>query len=196
MNILVNVNSTAVFYDRVEDEDSDPHQKFIGLRKRSITFGDSEAEVVAFQNVDVGKMTKESTDAMNNGQLYSLDQGVVNSIGGGAGYDENGKWPGPKFKVKTFKADVTESKEESTSIAKAFDAVNDSMTNINDRIKDVEKNVSSNGLAWNEEKGGYDASHVDNNGVLKSPGKIINIDDGKIKNPILYYFNYFLCMQQ
>ncbi|WP_375629586.1 MULTISPECIES: YadA-like family protein [unclassified Bartonella] len=127
-----------------------------------------------------GKISEDSTDAINGGQIYTLQQTFASYFGGGAGYDKEGNWQGPKFTVQVFNKDGTKGdKEERNSVSEAFDVVNDSMSTINDRIKEVEKDTSSNSLNWNEEKGSYDASHVDAQGV-KSPSKIINVADGKV----------------
>ncbi|WP_273787750.1 YadA-like family protein, partial [Bartonella grahamii] len=127
-----------------------------------------------------GKISEDSTDAINGGQIYTLQQSFASYFGGGAGYDKEGNWQGPKFYVQVFNEDGTKGdKEERNNVSEAFDVVNDSMSTINDRIKEVEKDVASNGLNWNEEKGSYDASHVDDQGV-KSPSKIINVEDGKV----------------
>ncbi|WP_375656069.1 YadA-like family protein, partial [Bartonella sp. MR63HLJHH] len=127
-----------------------------------------------------GKISEDSTDAINGGQIYTLQQTFASYFGGGAGYDKEGNWQGPKFYVQVFNKDGTKGdKEERNNVSEAFDVVNDSMSTINDRIKEVEKDVASNGLNWNEEKGSYDASHADDQGV-KSPSKIINVEDGKV----------------
>ncbi|WP_375638177.1 YadA-like family protein [Bartonella sp. AA16NXGY] len=127
-----------------------------------------------------GKISEDSTDAINGGQIYTLQQTFASYFGGGAGYDKEGNWQGPKFTVQVFNKDGTKGdKEERNNVSEAFDVVNDSMSTINDRIKEVEKGTSSNSLNWNEEKGSYDASHVDAQGV-KSPSKIINVEDGKV----------------
>ncbi|WP_375678324.1 MULTISPECIES: YadA-like family protein [unclassified Bartonella] len=127
-----------------------------------------------------GKISEDSTDAINGGQIYTLQQTFSSYFGGGAGYDKEGNWRGPKFTVQVFNKDGTKGdKEERNNVSEAFDVVNDSMSTINDRIKEVEKGTSSNSLNWNEEKGSYDASHVDAQGV-KSPSKIINVEDGKV----------------
>ncbi|WP_273760960.1 YadA-like family protein [Bartonella sp. AU16XJBT] len=127
-----------------------------------------------------GKISEDSTDAINGGQIYTLQQSFASYFGGGAGYDKEGNWQAPTFYVQAFNEDGTKGdKEERKSVSEAFDVVNDSMSTINDRIKEVEKDVSSNGLNWNEKEGSYDASHADDQGV-KSPSKIINVEDGKV----------------
>ncbi|WP_375660321.1 hypothetical protein [Bartonella sp. CL74QHWL] len=56
------------------------------------------------------------------------------------------------------------------------------MSNINDHIKDVEENVSSNSLNWDEKEETYNAGRdVDKN---KKASKIINLEGGNSKEAI------------
>ncbi|WP_375626808.1 hypothetical protein [Bartonella sp. MU37NMGALS] len=53
------------------------------------------------------------------------------------------------------------------------------MSNINDRIKDVEENVSLNSLNWDKKEEAYNAGRgVDKN---KKASKIINVEGGKVE---------------
>ncbi|WP_375669124.1 YadA-like family protein [Bartonella sp. MR168JLCBS] len=163
-----------------------------GVAQDSLSWSDGDKAFVALHgegddrkaskitSLAAGSIASGSSDAINGGQIYTLQQSFASYFGGGAGYDKEGNWQGPKFYVQVFNEDGTKGdKEERNNVSEAFDVVNDSMSTINDRIKEVEKDVASNGLNWNEEKGSYDASHVDDQGV-KSPSKIINVEDGKV----------------
>ncbi|WP_164713719.1 Vomp family autotransporter [Bartonella vinsonii] len=122
-----------------------------------------------------GDIAEGSSEAVTGNQLYSLNQTLAQYFGGGAGYKE-GQWTSPEFKVAQFKSDgSSDEKKIYHDVASAFDGVSDGMTKINDRIQDVEKNVASNGLNWNEDKGAYDAKHNGNS------SKIINVAGGKIE---------------
>ncbi|WP_375684207.1 Vomp family autotransporter [Bartonella sp. CB15SXKL] len=121
-----------------------------------------------------GDISANSTDAINGSQLYLMSNQLAAYFGGGAGYN-NGKWTAPTFKITHFKANGSSAeKKDYHDVASAFDGVSESMSKINDRIQNVENNVSSNGLNWNEQKKAYDASHDG------QPSKIINVADGKI----------------
>lgn len=79
--------------------------------------------------------------------IKNVNQNLINSMndvasyfGGGAGYDENGAWHAPTFKVIQFKADGTSSKENYSNVADAFEGVNNTFTNIHNQINDITKN--------------------------------------------------------
>ncbi|WP_375621936.1 Vomp family autotransporter [Bartonella sp. TT119HLJHH] len=122
-----------------------------------------------------GDITENSTDAINGSQLYLMSNQLAAYFGGGAGYN-NGEWTAPTFKIVQFKADGSSGEKKNYhNVASAFDGVSESMSKINDRIQNVENNVSSNGLNWNEQKGMYDASHKG------KASKIDNVSDGKVE---------------
>ncbi|WP_281432486.1 Vomp family autotransporter [Bartonella taylorii] len=121
-----------------------------------------------------GDISANSTDAVNGSQLYLMSNQLAAYFGGGAGYN-NGKWTAPTFKIAQFNNDGSSGEKKTyRDVANAFDGVSESMSKINNRIQNVENNVSSNGLNWNEQKKAYDASHDG------QPSKIINVADGKI----------------
>uniref|UniRef100_UPI001ABBDFCF hypothetical protein n=1 Tax=Bartonella phoceensis TaxID=270249 RepID=UPI001ABBDFCF len=61
----------------------------------------SKSKITSLQ---AGVISNVSTDAVNGSQLYSLGNGLAQSLGGGAQY-ENGEWKAPKFKVHVVKED-------------------------------------------------------------------------------------------
>ncbi|WP_375627460.1 Vomp family autotransporter [Bartonella sp. PS17NMGDW] len=121
-----------------------------------------------------GDISANSTDAVNGSQLYLMSNQLAAYFGGGAGYN-NGQWIAPTFKIAQFNNDGSSGEKKTYhDVANAFDGVSESMSKINNRIQNVENNVSSNGLNWNEQKKAYDASHDG------QQSKIINVADGKI----------------
>ncbi|WP_375657101.1 Vomp family autotransporter [Bartonella sp. CM120XJJH] len=123
-----------------------------------------------------GDISYDSMDAVNGSQLYFMGDHLASYFGGGAGYDENDDWKSPTFNVAQFNADGSSGKKKTyNNVASAFDGVSESMSKINKRIQNVEKNVSSNGLNWDEQKGMYDASHKG------KASKIDNVADGKVE---------------
>ncbi|WP_375655416.1 Vomp family autotransporter [Bartonella sp. AA83SXKL] len=159
-------------------------QKIEGVSKDSLLWSNDEQAFVAqhgegrtnskIKFLANGDISANSTDAINGSQLYLMSNQLAAYFGGGAGYN-NGKWTAPTFKITHFKANGSSAeKKDYHDVASAFDGVSESMSKINDRIQNVENNVSSNGLNWNEQKKAYDASHDG------QPSKIINVADGKI----------------
>ncbi|SPU28089.1 WXG100 family type VII secretion target [Candidatus Bartonella washoeensis] len=121
-----------------------------------------------------GDISEGSTEAVNGGQLYSLNKTLAAYFGGGAGYI-GGQWIAPSFKVLQFNADGSLADKKSYhDVASAFDGVSESMTSINERIKEVSDNIDTNSLNWSEETGSYDALHKG------EASKITNVLDGKI----------------
>ncbi|WP_375696536.1 Vomp family autotransporter [Bartonella sp. AP331QHHD] len=158
-----NIEQNALLWS---DEDS----AFVALHGK----GDKRSKSKLKSVLD-GDISEGSTEAITGNQLYSLHQTLAMYLGGGASY-EGGEWRAPEFKVSQFNSDGSSSEKKIYhDVAGAFDGVSDGMTSINERIHDVEKNVASNGLNWNEEEGAYDAKHDGKS------SKITNVLDGKIE---------------
>ncbi|WP_273757130.1 Vomp family autotransporter, partial [Bartonella sp. MM73XJBT] len=149
---------------------SDDDQAFVALHGKGDKRGKSKLKFL----VD-GEVSEGSMEAITGNQLYLMSNQLAVYFGGGAGY-KDGKWTAPNFQVAQFNADGSVDKKISyNNVASAFDGVSDSMSKINNRIQNVEKNVSSNGLNWNEQKGMYDASHKG------KASKIDSVANGKIE---------------
>ncbi|GAA5097227.1 hypothetical protein GCM10023260_06920 [Bartonella acomydis] len=134
---------------------------------REISIANSESGVRSLSGVKAGLLTVESTEAINGFQLYSVINILSRYFSGDAGY-KDGKWFAPNFKVAQFTADGVVSKRKSyTNVASAFEGINESMTNINNRIHDVEQSVSSSGLNWSETEKAFDARHKGQESKIK-----------------------------
>ncbi|WP_375694153.1 YadA-like family protein, partial [Bartonella sp. AD24XZML] len=88
-----------------------------------------------------GAFTETSTEAVNGSQIYLMSQAFANYFGGGAGYDENGKWSGPTFTVKAFDKDGNETETNYNNVADAFAGVNSAFTALNNQIVDLKNNT-------------------------------------------------------
>uniref|UniRef100_UPI0035D0A007 Vomp family autotransporter n=1 Tax=Bartonella sp. AA97HXZ TaxID=1460972 RepID=UPI0035D0A007 len=160
----------------VKQDDATKVIKIGGEKEGStITIANMNGDARSLSGVKAGTLSEGSTEAVNGSQLYSLHQTLAMYLGGGASY-EGGEWRAPEFKVSQFNSDGSSSEKKIYhDVAGAFDGVSDGMTSINERIHDVEKNVASNGLNWNEKEGAYDAKHDGKS------SKITNVLDGKIE---------------
>nr|WP_273755730.1 YadA-like family protein [Bartonella sp. MM73XJBT.G] len=164
--------------DEVEGEDSGDTLA-IGSKSPSkkVSILNSKGETRTLIDVAAGKLSADSTEAINGSQLYSLSTAVATSLGGEAGYNEKGEWKAPSFMVSQFK-DGHLSEESYNNVASAFAGMNETLSIIDNRLSKVEKegssNGDSNGFPWNEEKGAYDVSH---NG---KDSKITHVADGDI----------------
>ncbi|GAA4659180.1 hypothetical protein GCM10023262_03570 [Bartonella pachyuromydis] len=135
--------------------------------------GDKKAES-KIMHLKAGDITAQSMDAINGSQLYSVINSLSGYFGGGASY-QNGEWKEPTFYVSQFKNDGSSNdKSGYHDVAGAFEGVNDSMKNINERINNVAKDISSSGLNWNETEKAFDARH---DGV---DSKITHVADGDV----------------
>ncbi|WP_273759908.1 Vomp family autotransporter [Bartonella sp. ML70XJBT.G] len=149
---------------------SDADEAFVALHGKGDKRGKSKLKFLADGDISEGSM-----EAITGNQLYLMSNQLAMYFGGGAGY-QDGKWTAPNFQVAQFNVDGTVGKKISyNNVASAFDGVSESMSKINNRIQNVEKNVSSNSLNWNEQKGMYDASHKG------KASKIDSVANGKIE---------------
>lgn len=79
-------------------------------------------------------------DAVNGSQLFAV------YLYGGAGYAD-GVRIAPTFKIAQFNNDdIPSEKKICHNVASTFDSVSEGIRKINNRIQNVENNVSSNGL--------------------------------------------------
>ncbi|MBB4076497.1 autotransporter adhesin [Bartonella fuyuanensis] len=121
-----------------------------------------------------GDISSGSTEAITGNQLYQLSQTLASYLGGGASY-QGGQWTAPQFQITQFKSDGSSADSKIyDNVAGAFEGVNGSLSGINDRLNNVAESVSSNGLHWNADLGGYDGRH---NGA---DSKITHVADGEI----------------
>ncbi|WP_375607991.1 MULTISPECIES: Vomp family autotransporter, partial [unclassified Bartonella] len=158
-----NIKQNALLWS---DEDS----AFVALHEQ----GDKRSKSKLKLLLD-GDISEGSSEAITGNQLYSLNKTLAMYLGGGARY-EGGAWHAPEFKVARFNADGSLSdKKNYNDVAGAFEGVSESMTLINDRIKEVSSNIDTNSLHWNEDAGSYDASYK---GVSS---KITNVLGGKVE---------------
>ncbi|EJF92160.1 hypothetical protein ME9_01622, partial [Bartonella taylorii 8TBB] len=80
-------------------------------------------------------ITPTSNQAVNGSQLYRLGTGVVNSLGGGAGYDKDGNWQAPSFMINLIGGNGNKvEKKEFKSVADAFTGVGNSFVNLDKKV--------------------------------------------------------------
>uniref|UniRef100_UPI0035CF38F5 hypothetical protein n=1 Tax=Bartonella sp. AC67GZZY TaxID=3243459 RepID=UPI0035CF38F5 len=100
-----------------------------------------------------GDVSKDSTDAVTGGQLYSLNEQLATYFGGSAGYDEQGQWKAPSFKVKTVKDDGKSEEKTYSNVADALAGVGTSVTNVKNEISKEITNVVSESLVKQDRMG-------------------------------------------
>ncbi|GAA5097222.1 Vomp family autotransporter [Bartonella acomydis] len=129
-----------------------------------------------------GDITKDSNEAINGSQLYSMSNNLAGYFGGGAGYDENGKWQAPTFTLKTVNGDGKEEEQSYDTVEKALSAVGTSFTNIQNKITNEMTNeinkTKDDALLWDNEKEAFVAQHGE--GDKKADSKIMHLKAGDI----------------
>ncbi|WP_375647840.1 hypothetical protein, partial [Bartonella sp. CR84HXZ] len=188
---IEDVRSIAVFYDVEEDtteEVSTLTRTAPKAKQSSVTFGDPKTGTVALHNVGIGKITADSTDAVNGSQLHTLGSSVAKSLGGAASY-ENGAWVAPTFTVKTFNKDGTATDKSYDDVATAFAGVGDSFENVKDTFKNVKDEITKeiekdialaqgDALLWDKTKGAFVALHGEKDS--KTNSKITSLANGDV----------------
>ncbi|MDM9985667.1 hypothetical protein QVL58_08015, partial [Bartonella henselae] len=90
-----------------------------------------------------GSISKDSHDAINGSQIYSLNEQLATYFGGDAKY-ENGQWTAPTFKVKTVNGEGKEEEQTYQNVAEALTGVGTSFTNMKSEITKQIANEISN----------------------------------------------------
>ncbi|WP_375670160.1 Vomp family autotransporter [Bartonella sp. PS7NMGDW] len=107
-----------------------------GGTKIDIAGNEGERTIAGVKN---GKISEESTDAINGSQLYAMGDTIANYFGGGASY-EDGEWIEPTFKISQREANGTITQKEHHNVADAFEGVDNSITDIYNQINNVTEN--------------------------------------------------------
>uniref|UniRef100_UPI0035CFD1AA hypothetical protein n=1 Tax=Bartonella sp. MM55XZML TaxID=3243552 RepID=UPI0035CFD1AA len=98
-----------------------------------------------------------------------MNKTIATYFGGGAGYDDDGNWTAPSFKVKTIKDDGNSEDKQYDNVADALAGVGSSFTNIHKEINKEINKVVGDSLVKQDEK-----THVISIGGEKG-GTSINI---------------------
>ncbi|MET3589995.1 hypothetical protein ABID23_001087 [Bartonella silvatica] len=143
-----------------------------------INFLNKDNEVRVLSGIKRGRLAEDSTEVVNGSQLYSMYEQFAGYFGGGAGY-RNRTWTAPSFSIAQLSRHGENTFTTYDNVASAFEGVNGSMKNLNDRINKIENNAVSGsiseGLNWSKKKESYDTSHNNND------SKIINVAEGDVK---------------
>ncbi|QEE08460.1 surface protein/Bartonella adhesin [Bartonella kosoyi] len=155
-NAITDINNhiNDVVSDSLVKQDADSKVIKIGAETggTSINIANSGDAARTLTGVKAGALTETSTDAVNGSQLYSMNNTLASYLGGGAGYDHEGKWSAPSFKVKKFDDNGKETEQEYTTVAEAFEGVNQSFTNIHNEVNEQINQVVGDSLVKQNEK--------------------------------------------
>ncbi|WP_375620397.1 hypothetical protein, partial [Bartonella sp. TS25HLJMH] len=123
-----------------------------GVAQDSLSWSDGDKAFVALHgegddrkaskitSLAVGDITKESTDAVNGSQLYSLGDKVAKYFSNDAEY-KDGELNVADFKLKTINDDGTEAESSYKNVSDAFSGVGKLFTKVQNAISDVISNL-------------------------------------------------------
>ncbi len=140
-------------------------------------------------NVAAGQVSEKSLEAINGSQLWGVSNKIAGFLGGDASVDANGVFTGPSYKVTNINSNGSTSSTSYSNVGSALGGLNDNTTNINNRINEITKEVTTldkDSLRWDEQKGVFTALRdqpISVDGITKMvPGtsKITNITDGEV----------------
>ncbi|UNF53813.1 hypothetical protein MNL01_00185 [Bartonella krasnovii] len=136
-----------------------------------------------------GDIASGSTDAVTGGQLYSMNKHLATYFGGGAGYDAQGNWQAPSFKVKTVKKDGSSEDKNYTNVADALAGVGTSFTNVQNKFTNEITNqinhLQSDDSAvvhYDKKDGTINYGSVTFGGKDKTPTSLHNVANGIISD--------------
>ena len=114
--------------------------------------------------VDKGSVVKNSTDAVNGGQLYDVSKSVADRLGGGASVNTtNGTVNAPSYTITSGTYN---------NVGDALGAVDSSLTNINTTVE----GLSDDSLLWSDVHKAFSAAH----GVDATASKITDVAAGDV----------------
>ncbi|XSG83596.1 MAG: YadA-like family protein [Methyloligella sp. ZOD6] len=97
-----------------------------GDPKDTITLASSTGTTIT--NLAAGEVSGASTDAINGSQLYGLSQSIADNLGGGSTVNPDGTISNPIYNIQG---------NQYTNVGAGFEAIDQSITNINDQLTDI-----------------------------------------------------------
>ena len=94
----------------------------------NVVLKDNDGKGTLISNVAAGKVTADSTDAINGSQLHSANSKVADALGGGSTVDANGNITAPVYSVD----------------GKNVNNVGDAISNVDSRVTNNTTNISTN----------------------------------------------------
>ncbi|UNF38915.1 Vomp family autotransporter [Bartonella krasnovii] len=167
---------SQVVKDSLVKQDEESKVIKIGAEKEGteITIANSDGAERSLSGVKAGTLSADSTEAVNGGQLYSLNQTLASYFGGGAEF-ENGQWVAPSFTILSFNEDGSSEETSYNSVSAAFAGVNRSFMKLHHELSDT---VEQNALLWSDADESFVALH--GKGSEKHNSKLSHLVDGDI----------------
>ncbi|WP_375660149.1 MULTISPECIES: Vomp family autotransporter [unclassified Bartonella] len=175
-NNIKNVSDFAVLYDKNGDN---------SVNYNSVTLGGDKGKgPVALLNVKGGKISSDSTEAINGSQVNKISGDVAKFFGGGAAF-QNGAFVGPRYNLSKVSEDGNVEQKTFENVGDALTGLDANVRNVNSRLTHVVNNfveefqgLSEDALLWDNGEGAFVALH-EKDGV-ETDSKIKFLADGDI----------------
>ncbi|WP_374112223.1 hypothetical protein [Bartonella harrusi] len=170
-NSLQSDESAVVHYDKKDDDNS-------SINYASVTLGKGKGSApVGLHNVADGQIAKDSHDAITGGQINTIGSDVAKFLGGNAAF-KDGAFTEPTYNLSQISKEGEIKDAEFKDVGKAFTGLDESIKNVNDRIKEVSQGVAQDSLNWSAKDKAFVAQHGE--GDAKSNSKITSLQNGAI----------------
>ncbi|MEQ4575939.1 MAG: YadA-like family protein [Gammaproteobacteria bacterium] len=165
---VIQANELAVTYDT--DASGNPDYTRVTLGKGSAPNG------TLLDNVAAGSVAANSRQAINGSQLYQTNVQLADFLGAGTQYDSaTGTWTAPQFQITSVATDGTTNVATYGDVGSAFEAVDGSLTNVNQRITNIDnttKYLSVSSTAAAASATGAEAVAVGPQAVASAAGSV------------------------
>ncbi|AQX28371.1 Coiled stalk of trimeric autotransporter adhesin [Bartonella sp. JB63] len=169
------LSGAVVLYDKKSDGSVD---------YENITLG-GNSKPVALHNVKDGKISSESSDAVNGKQINKFSNEIANIFGGGTRFG-NGAFTRPTYTLSDVTTEGEVQRKIYNDVGSAFVGLDMNIRNINKHIEYVvddfnEKitNFSSDALLWSDQEKAFVALHG-SKGQVKENSRLTFLLDGEI----------------
>ncbi|WP_273787438.1 Vomp family autotransporter [Bartonella grahamii] len=185
-NDAVNVSQLNEIKDQIEDNSLvkwHEDQKLITIGKEKggtkidIAGNEGERTIAGVKN---GKISENSTEAINGSQINQISGDIANFFGGNAAF-ENGVFVGPKYNLSTVSADGNVVQKTFDNVGEALEGLDVNIKNVNKHIQYVDNKFdkfSQDALLWDDGKQAFSARHEKDG--RKTDSKITDLLDGDI----------------
>ncbi|UXN60761.1 hypothetical protein [Phyllobacterium zundukense] len=118
------------------------------------------ANGTVISNLGNGAVNATSREAINGSQIF----GIAAAFGGGAGWNADGIFTGPTYKITVINPDRTLGSKDHDNVGDALGGLDNSVRIVNaktDNVTDRLNALGSDALIWDESKKAFTASHAD-----------------------------------
>lgn len=118
------------------------------------------ANGTVISNLGNGAVNATSMEAINGSQIFD----IARSFGGGAGWNANGVFTGPSYRITVINQDGTLTSKDHDNVGDALGGLDNSVRIVNAKTENVTDRLNALGndaLIWDESKKAFTAGHTD-----------------------------------